>query len=87
LSSWKENLLSYGGKLVLINFVLNSLATYMLSFFEVYSKKIIFFFWKEDNRRKRYRVMKRGALCLPNDQGGLQIINHELQLTKYMSTM
>jgi hypothetical protein len=46
LSSWKENLLSYGGKLVLINFVLNSLATYMLSFFEVPKgilKKLNFF--------------------------------------------
>jgi hypothetical protein len=31
--------------------------------------------------------MKWGALCLPNDQGGLETINHELQLTKYMSTM
>jgi hypothetical protein len=35
LSSWKEKLLSYGGKLVLINSVLSSLAMFMLSFYEV----------------------------------------------------
>jgi hypothetical protein len=35
LSSWKGNLLSYGGRLVLINSVLSSLAMFMLSFYEV----------------------------------------------------
>lgn len=34
LSSWKGKLLSVGGRLVLINSVLTSLAMYMLSFFE-----------------------------------------------------
>jgi hypothetical protein len=35
LSSWKGNLLSYGGRLVLINSILSSLAMFMLSFYEV----------------------------------------------------
>jgi hypothetical protein len=35
LSCWKGKLLSYGGRLVLINSVLNSLAMFMMSFFEV----------------------------------------------------
>ena len=35
LSSWKGKLLSYGGRLVLINLVLISLAMFMMSFFEV----------------------------------------------------
>ena len=35
LSSWKGKLLSYGGRLVLINSVLSSLAMFMMSFFEV----------------------------------------------------
>ena len=35
LSSWKGKLLSYGGRLVLINSTLSSLALYMCSFFEI----------------------------------------------------
>jgi len=35
LSSWKGKHLSVGGRLVLINSVLTSLAMFMLSFFEV----------------------------------------------------
>jgi hypothetical protein len=35
LSSWKEKLLSVGGRLVLINYVLTDMVLYMLSFFEV----------------------------------------------------
>jgi hypothetical protein len=35
LSSWKGKLLSYGGRLVLINSVLSSLTMFMLSFYEV----------------------------------------------------
>jgi hypothetical protein len=35
LSSWKGKLLSYGGRLVLINSILSSLTMFMLSFYEV----------------------------------------------------
>ena len=35
LSGWKGNLLSIGGRLVLINSILSSLPMFMLSFFEV----------------------------------------------------
>jgi hypothetical protein len=35
LSSWKGKLMSVGGRLVLINSVLTSLAIFMMSFFEV----------------------------------------------------
>jgi hypothetical protein len=35
LSSWKEKLLSYGGRLDLINSVLTSHTMFMLSFYEV----------------------------------------------------
>ena len=35
LSGWKGKHLSYGGRLVLINSALSSLAMFMMSFFEV----------------------------------------------------
>ena len=35
LSTWKSKLLSYGGRLTLINSVLSNLSVYMLSFFEI----------------------------------------------------
>jgi hypothetical protein len=60
LSCWKGKLLSYGGRLVLINSVLSSLAMYMMSFFEVPKgilKKLDFyrsnFFWQGDNHKKK----------------------------------
>ena len=61
LSSWKGKLLSYDGRLVLINSVLSSLAMFMMSFFEVPKgilKKLDFyrsaFFWQGDNHKKKY---------------------------------
>jgi hypothetical protein len=35
LSCWKGKMLSYGGRLILINSILSSLAMFMLSFYEV----------------------------------------------------
>ena len=46
LSTWKSKLLSYGGRLTLINSVLSNLSVYMLSFFEIPKevlKKLNFF--------------------------------------------
>jgi hypothetical protein len=40
LNRWKGNLLSYGGRLVLINSALSSLVMFMLSFYEV-PKKVL----------------------------------------------
>ncbi|WVZ81051.1 LOW QUALITY PROTEIN: hypothetical protein U9M48_028478 [Paspalum notatum var. saurae] len=86
LSSWKGKLLSYGARLVLINSVLSSLAMFMMSFFEVPKgilKKLDFyrstFFWQGDNHKKKYRLSKWDILCLTKDQGGLGILNLEIQ--------
>ena len=86
LSNWKGKLLSYGGRLVLINSVLSSLAMFMMSFFEVPKgilKKLDFyrsaFFWQGDKHKKKYRLSKWEILCLPKDQGGLGIMNLEIQ--------
>jgi hypothetical protein len=59
LSCWKAKMLSYGGRLILINLVLSSLALFMLSFYEV-PKGILhkldfyrsMFFWQGDNHKK-----------------------------------
>ena len=60
LSSWKGKHLSVGGRLVLINSVLTSLAIFMLPFFEVprgVLEKLEYyrsrFFWQSDNHKKK----------------------------------
>jgi hypothetical protein len=80
LSSWKGKLLYVGGRLVLINSVLTSLAMYMLSFFELkldyYRSR---FYWQCDEHKKKYRLTKWSILCRPKDCGGLGILNLEFQ--------
>jgi hypothetical protein len=55
LSCWKGKLLSYGGRLVLINFVLSSLAMFMLSFYEI-PKTVLH---KLDSYRSRFFLARR----------------------------
>ena len=59
LASWKAKILSYGGRLVLINSVLTNMVLYMLSFFHlpkgVLQRLDYFrsrFFWQSDNEKK-----------------------------------
>jgi hypothetical protein len=84
--------------LVLIKLVLSSLAIFMLSFFEVPKEvlhKLDFyrskFFWQGDNHKKKYRLAKWGIICRPKDQGGLGVLNLELQnkclLSKWIFTL
>lgn len=86
LSSWKGKHLSVGGRLVLINSVLSSLAMFMLSFFEIPKgilKKLDYyrsrFFWQCDENKKKYRLAKWSVLCSPKECGGLGIQNLETQ--------
>jgi len=52
LSSWNNKFLSFGGRLVLLKFVLSSLPVYFLSFFKAptgiisYIESIVIFFWR-----------------------------------------
>lgn len=71
---------------MLINSILSGLAMFMLSFFEVPKgilKKLDYyrsrFFWQSDGHKKKYRLTKWNILCTPKDQGGLGILNLELQ--------
>jgi hypothetical protein len=88
LSGWKGKLMSVGGggRLVLINSILTSLAMFMLSFFEVprgVLERLDYFrsrfFWQGENHKKKYMLARWNILCQPKDQGGLRIKNLDLQ--------
>ena len=86
LSSWEGKHLSVGGRLVLINSILTSLAMYMLSFFEIpreVLEKLEYlrsrFFWQSDEEKKKYRLAKWSIICQPKDIGGLGVQNIDIQ--------
>ena len=86
LSCWKAKHLSYGGRLTLINSVLSSLPMFMMFFFEILEevlKKLdqyrSRFFWQGYKDKKKYRLAKWDIICRPKDQGGLGIIDIDLQ--------
>jgi hypothetical protein len=94
-SSWKGKLLSVGGRLVLINSILTSMVLLMLSFFEVprgVLERIEYFrsrfFWQNDEHKKKYILARWDILCQPKDQGGMGIMNIDIQnqclLTKWV---
>jgi hypothetical protein len=78
--------MSVGGRLVLINSVLSSLAMFMISFFEIPKgvlQKIDYyrsrFFWQGDDHKKKYRLTRWDIICQPKDQGGLGVHDLEIQ--------
>jgi len=80
LTGWQSRLLSYGGRFVLLKYVLTSLPVYALSFFKAPSGIIsliesIFknFFWggSEDNRKISWIAWS--FICLPKEYGGLGV--------------
>ena len=86
LSTWKGKMLSYGGRLTLINSVLSNLSVYMFCFFEIPKKvlkKLNFyrsrFFWEGDGHKRKYRLSKWDILCRPKEQGGLGIMDLNVQ--------
>jgi exonuclease III len=86
LSCWKAKYLSYGGRLVLLNSVLSSLPMFMMSFFEIprgVLKNLDYFrsrfFWQGSTDRHKYRLARWDILCRPKDQGGLGILDLQLQ--------
>jgi hypothetical protein len=85
LSNWIGKMLLYGDRLVLINSVLTSLPTFMLSFLEIpkgVRKRLDFFrsrfFW-QSGHKKKYRSTKWNIICQPKDQRGLGIEVLELK--------
>jgi hypothetical protein len=59
---------------------------FMMSFFKIprgVLKKLEFyrsrFFWQNDDHKKKYRLIKWPILCQPKEQGGMGVLNLDLQ--------
>lgn len=82
LSRWKCQYLSFGVRLTLINFVLNSMLTYMMSLFPIpvgvtqrldnIRRK---FLWQGNKEKKVYNLIKWKEVILSKVQGGPGIRN------------
>ena len=70
----------HGGKITLINFVLNALPIYLLSFFKI-PQRVVHrlvalqrnFLWGGDHDHKKIPWVKWEVVCLPKTKGGLGI--------------
>ncbi|KAL4312348.1 hypothetical protein GQ457_01G050470 [Hibiscus cannabinus] len=86
LASWKSATLSFGGRLVLLKSVLSSLPIYFMSIFRmpvaVYQKLssiMANFLWGGSLDRRRIHWVKWSDVCLPIDNGGLGIVDLNIQ--------
>lgn len=85
-------LMSYWGRLLLINSVMISLLVLLLSFFEVpigvrkisdfYRSR---FFWKCDEVKTKYRLARWDIICRSKDGCGLGIKNFEVKIKCFLS--
>jgi len=80
LSKWAQKDISMGGKVTLINSVLNALPIYLLSFFKIPQRlvqRLITlqrnFLWGGDNVHNKIPWVKWADVCLPKIDGGLGI--------------
>ena len=78
LSKWKQRHLSFGGRVTLIQSVLNSIPIYFLSFFRIPKKveeKLVSlqrkFLWGEGPDKNKIAWIKWNIVCLPKEKGGL----------------
>ena len=83
LSNWKRKFLSFGGRLILLKFVMSSVPVYFISFFKAPTCVIssieslfnFFFFWEGggwgDLRKTAW--VDWHSVCLPKEEGGLGV--------------
>ncbi|WMV37643.1 hypothetical protein MTR67_031028 [Solanum verrucosum] len=82
LAKWRSQYLSLGGRLTLINFVLDALPTYMLSIFHIPQSIVQMldktrrnFLWQGNKERKAFHLVKWKNIIRSKVQGGLGIKN------------
>lgn len=80
LSKWNERFLSIGGRVTLLNFVLNSIPIYLFSFFRALKcviRDIIRiqhdFLWGGDSEKRKVAWINWRHVCSPEEQGGLWV--------------
>ncbi|WMV28367.1 hypothetical protein MTR67_021752 [Solanum verrucosum] len=86
LAKWKSQYLSKGGRLILINSVLDALPTYMLSLFPIPPGVIKRldrirrnFLWQDNKEKKSFHLVKWEEVMTSKENGGLEINNLKLQ--------
>lgn len=77
LSNWKSKFLSFGGRLILLKYVLSSIPVYFLSFFRaptgiISSIESLFknFFWGGGEDIKKIAWVNWNSVCLTKEEGG-----------------
>ncbi|OIS95712.1 cbl-interacting serinethreonine-protein kinase 9, partial [Nicotiana attenuata] len=86
LANWKNQYLSMGGRLILINSVLDAMPTYMMSLFSIpvnVVKRIDAlrrnFLWEGNSEKKKFHLVKWNSLTTSKKTGGLGIKNLRVQ--------
>nr|XP_016436823.1 PREDICTED: uncharacterized protein LOC107762942 [Nicotiana tabacum] len=77
LNGWQANMMSSGGRMILIKHVLQSLPTYILSAMnppkgitKLMEKHFANFFWGTNEGKNKYHWSSWNNLCLPKEEGG-----------------
>lgn len=87
LAIWKGRHLSFGGRVTLINYVLNSIPVYFLSFLRIPRKVIKILirikknFYRENCEKRKIAWVRWDKICRLRVEGGLGIKNLETILT------
>ncbi|KAJ4816988.1 RNA-directed DNA polymerase (reverse transcriptase)-related family protein [Rhynchospora pubera] len=85
LTSWKGNLMSLGGRLVMVNSVLTAVPLYFLSFFKApnwviqkIDKIRRDFLWGSTGFQEKVPLVSWSVICRPKDLGGWEVLNLHL---------